>query len=86
MIQYELKRVIMKKIELNGNYVVELTKPESGVKYWHISFLKKNNNGLTPVFDAPIILTQENSEMGIIQFDLDSENLFIEEIPLIDSE
>ena len=71
----------MKKLELNGNYVIELTKPEGEVKYWHISFLEKNKDGLTPVFAAPITLTQENNEMGIMQFEFDSKNLFIEEIP-----
>ncbi len=74
-----MKRTV--EFSASGTYIIELTKPDGEVKDWHISFLKQHEHGLTPVFDAPISLTRESNEMGIIEFKLDSQNLFIEAIP-----
>lgn len=77
--------LLKRKIELSasGNYIIELTKSKDEVKAWHISLLKKDKNGVNPVFDAPITLTQENNEMSIMQFELASKICLLKQCPIL---
>ena len=61
-------------LNLNGTYILQLTKNEAG-EFSNAIFLQKDKDGLTPAFDFPVKLLQENENMGL-EFEFEAKNIF----------